>query len=174
MDQHSSRTDSGRSGGWRLNREQIVTVVTNAFLMNSCHGLGRRIYNLKPDQISHTFMRLWADEPTNLFAVFLVRLSIALFFLRLMPPKKIYLWTIRATIAALVISVIYVSVIYSFKCKPVQKFWRSATPGTCLGREVRLQQFGFTKASLPFRTGLAHRSACIQLKLHQPFRSLLL
>lgn len=94
------------------------------------------MYYLKPDQITQTFMWLWAAEPTNLFAVFLVRLSISLFFLRLIPPKKIYLWIIRGTIAALIISDIFISIYYFFACRPIQKVWKPATPGECFGREV--------------------------------------
>lgn len=93
-----------------INDQQLIMIVTNAFLMNAYrHGLGRHIYYLEPNQISQTFMWLWAAEPTNLFAVFPVRLSVSLFFLRLVPPKKVFLWVIWGTIAGLIISDIFVS-----------------------------------------------------------------
>ena len=117
--------------------KQLVTIVTNAFLMEAYHqGLGRHIYYLQPWQISQTFMWLWAAEPTNLFAVFLVRLSISLFFLRLVPPKKVYLWLIWGIIAALTASDIFVSINYFFQCRPIRKVWQPDTPGTCFGHEV--------------------------------------
>ena len=114
-----------------------MTIITDAFLINSYHyGLGRHIYYLEPGQITQTFKWLWAAEPTNLFAVFLVRLSICLFFLRLIPPKKIYLWIIRGTIAALVLSDIFVSIIYFFECRPIRKVWEPATPGECFDQRT--------------------------------------
>lgn len=81
-------------------------------------------------------MWLWIAEPTNLVAVFLVRISISLFFLRLIPPKKFYLWIIRVTIAALIVSAVFVSAIYFIQCTPIRKVWEPGTPGRCLGREV--------------------------------------
>ncbi len=105
--------------------------------MNAYHyGLGRHIYYLNPTQISHTFMWLWAAEPTNLFAVFLVRLSISLFFLRLVPPNKLYLWVIWGTIAALTVSDIFISVNYFFECRPIRKVWEPEIPGTCFSQGV--------------------------------------
>ena len=96
------------------------------------------MYYLKPEDISQTFMWLWAGEPTNLFAVSLVRLSICLFFLRLIPRKKIYLWTIRGTIAGLVASDIFVSINYFFECVPIRKVWEPATPGKCFPQGVNV------------------------------------
>lgn len=101
--------------------------------MNSYnYGLGRHMYYLKPDQVKQTFMWLWAAEPTNLFAVFLVRISISLFVLRLIPPKKIYRWTIWGTIAGLIISDVFISIYYFFQCRPIRKVWEPATQGRCL------------------------------------------
>ena len=112
-------------------------VVTNAFLMNAYHhGLGRHIYYLTAEEESETFKWLWAAEPTNLFAVYLVRLSIALFLLRLVPPKKVYIWLIWSMIAALTISDIFVSIYYFFECRPLHKVWVPSTPGSCFDRSV--------------------------------------
>lgn len=125
------------SGGKKLKEKQIVTVLTNAFLMSSYnYGLGRHMYYLKPEQILRTHKWLWAAEPTNLFAVFLVRLSISLFFLRLIPPRKIYVWTIWGTIAGLVISDVLVSINYFFQCRPIRKVWEPAAPGKCFSEGV--------------------------------------
>lgn len=116
---------------------QLILIATNAFLMSSYHyGLGRHIYYLTSDQISQTFKWLWAAEPTNLFAVFLVRLSISLFFLRLIPPKKAYLWIIRINIVGLVVSDIFISIYYFFACRPIRKIWEPETPGQCFGPGV--------------------------------------
>lgn len=105
--------------------------------MSSYHyGLGRHIYYLTSDQISQTFKWLWAAEPTNLFAVFLVRLSISLFFLRLIPPKKAYLWIIRINIVGLVVSDVFISIYYFFACRPIRKVWEPETPGQCFGPGV--------------------------------------
>lgn len=105
--------------------------------MNSYrHGIGRHMYYLEPDQISQTFKWLWAAEPTNLFAVFLVRLSISLFFLRLVPRKKIYLRLIWGIITALIISDVFVTIYYFFQCRPLRKVWEPATPGSCFGQGV--------------------------------------
>lgn len=99
------------------------------------------MYYLDPNQISHTFMWLWAAEPTNMFAVFLVRLSISLFFLRLVPPKKVHRWKVYrliiwGTITGLIISDVFVSIGYFFQCRPIRKIWVPATPGTCFRQGV--------------------------------------
>lgn len=75
----------------------------------------------------------WIGEPSNLFAVFLVRVSICLFFNRLVPPKKIYHRTIWGMIAALTISDLYVSVYFFFQCRPLRKLWEPEIPGSCFG-----------------------------------------
>lgn len=112
-------------------------IVTNACLINAYHfGLGRHIYYIPPDQRQRIFMWLWIGEPTNLFAVFLVRVSICLFFKRLVPPKKVYNWTIWGTIAALIISDLYISIYYFFQCKPLRKIWDEETPGSCFSHAV--------------------------------------
>ena len=100
------------------------------------YGLGRHFYYLTPSQLSNTFKWLWAAEPTNLFAVYLVRLSISLFFLRLVPPKKVYKLLIWGTIAALTISDTFISVNYFFECRPLRKVWEPETPGTCFPKGV--------------------------------------
>lgn len=116
-----------------LIREQLVTCVTNAFLIKAYHhGLGRHIQYVDPEEIPRTFMWLWAAEPTNLFAVFLVRLSICLFFLRLVPRKtKVYGWVIWITIVALTASDLYISIDYFFECRPIRKVWLPTTRGNC-------------------------------------------
>ena len=120
-----------------LKDRQFITIVTNAFLMNAYHhGIGRHIYYLKPDQGSQTFMWLWTAEPTNLFAVYLVRLSISLFFLRLAPRNKNYLRVIWGTIAALTISDVFVSINYFFQCRPIRKVWNPEVQGTCFSHGV--------------------------------------
>lgn len=117
---------------WTMFVASLITVVTNAFLINAYHlGLGRHIVYVPPQNIPETFKWLWAAEPTNLFAVFLVRLSIALFFLRLVPPKRRYIWTIWAVIGILAISDIYISINFFFECRPIRKVWLPEIPGTC-------------------------------------------
>ncbi|KAL8774317.1 MAG: hypothetical protein Q9209_001068 [Squamulea sp. 1 TL-2023] len=83
-----------------------------------------------------TSMWLWAAEHTNLFAVFLMRLSIALFFLRLVPPKKRYIWTIWGIIGILAVSDIYVSIDFFFECIPIRKVWLPHTSGLCAVRNA--------------------------------------
>ena len=102
------------------------------------HGIGRHSFYLTTDQISQTFMWLWASELTNPFAAFLVRLSISLFFLRFAPPRQIYRWIICGTIVALAASDIFISIYYFFECRPIQKVWKPEVAGTCFGRQVGL------------------------------------
>ncbi|KAI4183620.1 MAG: hypothetical protein L6R41_005300 [Letrouitia leprolyta] len=122
---------------WTMFVASLITIVTDAFLINAYHlGLGRHIVYVPPGNISETFKWLWAAEPTNLFAVFLVRLSIALFFLRLVPPKRRYIWTIWIIIGILAVSDIYISINFFFECRPIRKVWLPDTPGTCFSDEV--------------------------------------
>ena len=130
--------------------------------MNSYHyGLGRHMYYLKPDQVEQTFMWLWAAEPTNLFAVFLVRISISLFVLRLIPPKRIYRWTIWGTIAGLIISDVFVSIYYFFQCTPIRKVWEPATQGRCLPLEVDIAATWLYQGEISLPQELRH------LKIHR-------
>lgn len=111
---------------------QFMTILTYAFLINAYkHGLGRHIYYLEQDDIQETFTWLWAAEPTNLFAVYMVRLSISLFFLRLILPKRAYTWLIWGTIIAFKESDIYISIDYFFECRPIQKVWQLDIAGEC-------------------------------------------
>ena len=82
-------------------------------------------------------MWLWAGEPTDLIAVYLVRLSICLFFLRLVPPKRIYIWTIWITILLLTVSNIFTSIYFFFECRPIRKVWSPMTEGMCFNNEVK-------------------------------------
>jgi len=107
-------------------------VVTDAFLINAYHlGLGRHILYIPPENVPETFKWLWAAEPTNLLAVYLFRLSIALFFLRLVPPKRRFIWTLWATIGMLTVADIYVSIDFFSECRPIRKVWLPQTPGAC-------------------------------------------
>ncbi|CAO1603226.1 hypothetical protein XANCAGTX0491_006818 [Xanthoria calcicola] len=122
---------------WTMFVASFITIVTNAFLINAYHlGLGRHLFYVPPSNVPETFKWLWAAEPTNLFAVFLVRLSIALFFLRLVPPKKRYIRTIWGIIAILAISDIYVSINFFFECVPIHKVWLPSASGSCAVRDA--------------------------------------
>ena len=121
-----------------------MTIVANTILMNSYHhGIGRHSYYMTSDQILETSKWLWAAKSTNLFAVFLVKLSICLSFLRLVPPKGIYEAVIHAMITALVPSVILMSTNYFFECRPIQKVWKPEIPGTCFGERFTVFSTGF-------------------------------
>ncbi|KAL8711956.1 MAG: hypothetical protein Q9220_003652 [cf. Caloplaca sp. 1 TL-2023] len=113
---------------WIMFAASLVTILTDAFLIQAYHlGLGRHVFYVPPKNIPETFKWLWAAEPTNLFAVFLVRLSIALFFLRLVPPKKRYIWTIWATIGILAVSDIYICINFFFDIptlRPLVAHWQ--------------------------------------------------
>ena len=121
-----------------------MTIVANTFLMNSYHhGIGRHSYYMTSDQISQTFKWLWAAKSTNLLAVFLVKVSICLSFLRLVPPKGIHQAVIHALITALGPSVILMSLIYFLECRPIQKVWKPEIPGTCFGEPFTVFITGF-------------------------------
>jgi hypothetical protein len=82
-------------------------------------------------------MWLWAGEPTNLFAVYLVRVSISLFFLRLVPThKKVYVRLIWTVIVGMTLADIYVTVNYFAECRPIQKVWMPEIEGSCFSPEV--------------------------------------
>lgn len=78
-------------------------------------------------------MFLWITEPTNLVALYTVRLSITLFFLRLIPKHMtLYRRIIFGFIWSLTISIIYVTVIQLIECRPTQKAWDPTIEGECL------------------------------------------
>ena len=85
------------------------------------------------DQISQTYQWLWAAKSTNISAAFLVKLSICLSLLRLVPPKGIHERVIHASITALVPSAILMSINCFFECRPIKKVWKPEIPGTCFG-----------------------------------------
>ena len=111
-----------------------MTIVANTLLMNSYHhGIGRHSFYMTSDQTSETYKWLWAAKLTNLSAAFLVKLSICLSLLRLVPPKGIHEGVIHASITALLPSLILMSINYFFECRPIQKVWKPEIPGTCFG-----------------------------------------
>ena len=121
-----------------------MTIVANTFLMNSYHhGIGRHSYYMTSDQISQIFKWLWTADFTNLFAVFLVKISICLSFIRLMPPKGIHEALIHALITVLVLSVTLMSINFFFECRPIQKVWKPELPGTCIGERFPVFITGF-------------------------------
>ncbi|PVH91880.1 hypothetical protein DM02DRAFT_702580 [Periconia macrospinosa] len=123
---------------WVMFIGTFLTILTNGILIRAFElGLGRHIYYVPKEQIPECFKWLWAAEPTNLFALYTVRLSITLFFLRLIPTHhKRYRHIIWASIWGLTISDIYVSVNYFIQCRPIEKVWRPETPGECLSDAV--------------------------------------
>ena len=137
------RTFVSQNVGWDdyiMFAASLITIVTNAFLiLGYKYGMGRHIYYVPHADLPKVFMWLWAGEPTNLFAVFLVRLSICLFFIRLVPPqKKIYAWTIWVLIALLTASAVFTSVYYFFECRPIEKVWRpKEVKGKCFSEGVQ-------------------------------------
>lgn len=125
--------DQTRPGCARL---QFLTIGTNAVLCEAYNlGLGRHIAYVQPTgQVKRCFMFLWIAEPTNLFALYAVRLSITLFFLRLIPLHKTFhrrlIWAI---VGSLTVSDVYVTINYFIQCRPIQKVWDTEIEGTCLG-----------------------------------------
>ena len=109
-----------------------------AFLVASYHyGLGRHIEYLSPYQFVQMAKWLWVGELTNLFAVYLVRVSVSLFLLRLVPHnKKIYTRALWISITTWTITNIYASIIYLIQCRPIQKVWKPMIPGTCLNPTI--------------------------------------
>lgn len=87
---------------------------------------------------------MWIGEPTNLFAVFQVRISVCLFFKRLVPPENVYIWTLWGFIAALTISV------YIFF-----NAGHSARSGS-----LRFQEAALIMPSRPLLSGSAKRVCC--------------
>ena len=108
--------------------------MTNAFLIKAYSlGIGRHLYYVPVAQVPDTFKFLWMAEPTNLFALYFVRLSISLTFLRIIPSNKTgFRMVVWSTIAGLTASDIYVSVTYFIQCIPIQKVWEPDSPGWCL------------------------------------------
>ncbi|KAF2113572.1 hypothetical protein BDV96DRAFT_601066 [Lophiotrema nucula] len=112
----------------------FLTILTNGILTRAFElGLGRHIYYVPVEQVPECFKWLWAAEPTNLFALYAVRLSITLFFLRLIPVhQKLNRRIIWTAAWGLTVSDIYVSISYFIQCRPIQKVWRTDIPGKCL------------------------------------------
>ena len=116
---------------------QFVAILAGAFNSVAMHyGIGRHIFYVakdNPENVLNTFKWLWASEPTNLTAVYLVRLSICLFFLRLVPKKdKRYRWTIISTIIFCSIAEVYVAINYFIECRPIEKVWNKELKGSCV------------------------------------------
>ncbi|KAF1949508.1 hypothetical protein CC80DRAFT_555232 [Byssothecium circinans] len=119
---------------WIMLMSTPITLITNGFLLRAFQlGLGRHQHYVPKAQIPECFKWLWAAEPTNLFALYAVRVSIALFFLRLIPQhQKGYRRIIWISIWALTLSDVYVSITYFIQCIPIEKVWLPDTPGKCL------------------------------------------
>ncbi|KAJ4394815.1 hypothetical protein N0V93_004035 [Gnomoniopsis smithogilvyi] len=119
---------------WVMFAATFLTIGTNAVLLQAYYlGLGRHIQYVPVENLKPCFMFLWIAEPTNLFALYAVRVSITLFFMRLIPThKKLYMRIIWGIIWSLTISDIYVSINYFIQCRPIQKVWDTEIEGECL------------------------------------------
>ncbi|KAH8749862.1 hypothetical protein F5883DRAFT_528253 [Diaporthe sp. PMI_573] len=115
---------------WVMLIATFLIISTNSVLCEVYNlGLGRHIVYIAESQIPRCFMFLWIAEPTNLFALYAVRV----FFLRLVPQHRIlYRRAVWGVVWALTISDIYVSINYFIQCRPIQKVWEPRIEGTCL------------------------------------------
>jgi len=102
-------------------------------ILSVTHGIGRHMYYLSPTSIPLASKWSRATTPPNLAACALARISVCLFFMRILSRgdrKKtlIFLWAL----IALNISVNIVSIVGMLvRCRPIEKLWDHNVPGVC-------------------------------------------
>jgi len=64
--------------------------------------------------------------------IFLAKLAILLLLIRIFSIKRRFVLAVKVLVSFLALYYIAITLVKVFICKPVEKFWIPATPGSCL------------------------------------------
>ena len=137
---------------------QGFAVTQTILLIIQVHsGLGRHVEYLQPDQISHVLLVTTIVEILHTVGTFLVRVSVCLFVLRLVPSTHRVFYTYTYVLIAFFAVVTVATVLLILLgCIPIQGTWDREIKARCISRSTisiiaKTQGGMFTPSSfLPF------------------------
>ncbi|KAF2003479.1 hypothetical protein P154DRAFT_401435, partial [Amniculicola lignicola CBS 123094] len=111
----------------------IATSICQGFQVYN--GMGRHIQSLTLEQGIGSLKALFASIITYNFCLTLVKLSIALQYIRIATDKTVQKWC-WAFICLLLASCAQTFIAHIFTCYPVAKFWDDRIPGKCINKSA--------------------------------------
>jgi len=129
---------------------QILGTVQIAFVIASVHyGYGRHVSYLSPDNAMEAFKYSLLAEPSNVFAIGLVKISISIALLRLDLGRiyKTVVWL--ALVPNIGFTVVILITIFA-RCRPFSKSWDFEAPGRCWPLQINITT-GYILAGRVFR-----------------------
>ena len=97
------------------------------------HGVGRHIYSLSIEDIVEAGLFFRIVEITYVFATAMVKCSVCLFLLRIMPPgtdKRLY-WSLYTLMAIMAMLSIATAIVILAQCTPLAAGWDPRVAGKC-------------------------------------------
>ncbi|KAH7379969.1 hypothetical protein BKA64DRAFT_686770 [Cadophora sp. MPI-SDFR-AT-0126] len=119
---------------WFFVASQVsFTVYVIVALQSILHGNGQRNKDIKLSDIPIAMHFFFAGEILYIITSLFMRLSIGIFILRIM-TQKVYIWTIRITLAFITLVTVMNFFYTIFQCAPIKYFWLqfSGLKGKCL------------------------------------------
>lgn len=141
---------------------QTLGVSQGIFQILSCAaGFGRNVQFLQSTEIERVLLYIAIAELTHTFGTYLVRISVCLFVLRLVPNhEKRFRWWIYALMAFFTVVTMIALFFLCFQCIPFQGLWNQKIKARCIARD-KLSIVEQTQGSLSVLTDLL--CACLPI-----------
>ncbi|RAL62929.1 hypothetical protein DID88_004770 [Monilinia fructigena] len=106
-------------------------------LMSVTYGSGRHIWDLPPENVPIGLKYWWLCEPFYVISNMFLKLSIAVFLLRL-SSIRLHRYIILGTLVMCEIGGVFYFLVFIFQCQPSNYFWTKYTGGTgkCIDANV--------------------------------------
>ena len=96
------------------------------------YALGRHVYDIPPNRLVIANKWLWASQIPHVVSLLLVKVSVGLFLLRLIPKHNKLQLVIWVSLFAMFCTVFWAMIQFFIQCRPIQKVWETNIIGTCL------------------------------------------
>ena len=112
---------------------QLLSMVNNSFGAAAFYyGFGRHVYDIPPDRLIAANKWLWAAQIPHVVSLWLIKVSIGLFLLGLIPKHNKLRLVIWVALSAMFCAIFWAMIQFFIQCRPIQKVWETNIPGTCL------------------------------------------
>ena len=115
-----------------------MTILVIGFFTTAFHyGVGRHVEYVSTDEITAMNEWIWAGEPVYFTTLSIVKISVSVFLLRLVPTNRTgFVLILRAVIVSTICICLCVSFSYLLKCVPAPKIWTADITGRCVNAVV--------------------------------------
>lgn len=121
------------------------------------YGYGKHIYTIDPPNLPTILKLLYIAQILGILGLFFVKLSVALFLLRIGGLQRWMRWGLIVTTAILACSTTSIIVIYFVQCRPISGNWNPLIQKTACISPDALVSSGY--ASTGKLQGLSHSGA---------------